>query len=164
VTSALVIHCPACAAGYLLPRNLLGPLGARVTCPQCHGTFDVEGTGELVRQPSDEAPSREIAPPSGARADERRIASEVLAEFAARLGDELAAAARESRLFRDHGRELLEAFDHYLKRAGQHADAMAFREELRRRWHVDLFPPAGARGAAAAAGGEMPSPARPGRG
>ena len=101
--------------------------------------------GEIVRVPEDESPSRAAAPPSSAHADERTFAREVLDALTARLGKELAEAARERRLFRDHGRELLEAFDDFRKRAGERADGRAFREELRRRWRIDLFPAAGAR-------------------
>lgn len=140
---ALVIHCPACAAGYLLPRNLLGPLGARVTCPQCRESFDVDAGGVLAVSAS--ASSRTFAQQPGVNVGERSAAREVLDELAARLGDELAAAAREGRLFREHGRELLGAFDAFRERAGGQADPREFREELRRRWGVDLFPMAEAR-------------------
>lgn len=102
--------------------------------------------GEIVRVPADESPSSAAAPPSSAHAEARAVAREVLDALAARLGDEVAAAARERRLFRDHGRELLEAFDDYRQRAGRQADAVAFREELLRRWRIELFTPAGARG------------------
>jgi predicted Zn finger-like uncharacterized protein len=146
VSHAFVVQCPACAAGYLLPRTLLGPLGARVTCPACRESFDVDADGARVDDVTDAAPVRAFAPRSDAHGDERAIAREVLDELAARLGDDLAAAARESRLFRDHGRDLIDCFDRYRARAGEQAGAQAFREELLRRWHMDLFPLAEARG------------------
>lgn len=136
MTNALTLHCPACDAGYLLPRNLLGPLGARVTCPACRESFEVDAGGGQAQGTANRSAPR----PSGAGVDERAIAREVLDDLADRCGDELAAAARENRLFRDHGRELLEAFDDFRQRAGLPADARAFREELLRRWRVDLFP------------------------
>lgn len=139
---SLIIHCPACDAGYLLPRNLLGPLGARVTCPACREPFEVDAGGALPQGMAKPLASR----PSGAGADERAIAREVLDELAERWGDELVAAARENRLFRDHGQELLEAFDAFRERVGLLANAQAFRDEMQRRWRVDLFPLAGARG------------------
>ena len=146
MNQALVLHCPACAAGYLLPRNLLGPLGARVTCPACRESFDVGAGGEPAAAMANTAGSRAPARPSGAGSDEPALARAVLDDLADRLGDELAAAARENRLFRDHGRELLDAFDDFRQRAGRKADARTFREELQRRWHLDLFPFSGARG------------------
>jgi hypothetical protein len=146
VSHAFVVHCPACAAGYLLPRTLVGPLGARVTCPLCRSAFDVGAAGELLAEPLDAAPLRAFSPGSDAGADERALAAQVLDELAARIGEALAAAASEGRLFREHGPDLLEAFDEYRRRAGESASAQAFREELLRRWHVDLFPLAEARG------------------
>lgn len=145
MTHAFIVQCPSCEAGYLLPRRLVGSLGARVTCPVCALEFDVDPEGAAAGPPPHE-PVRVFGPGSDSSADERAIAGEVLDELAARAGGTLEAAAREGRLFRDHGPALLEAFDAYRARAGEAAGAQAFREELMRRWHVDLFPLAEARG------------------
>lgn len=140
MSQGFVVHCPACAAGYLLPRSLVGALGARVTCPGCGAAFEVDAAGERLEAPGAEPPH----PDAGAEA--RALAAAVLDELAGRHGAALAAAAAEGRLFRDHGPELLTAFDEYRRRAGERGGAPAFREELRRRWRVDLFPLAEARG------------------
>jgi len=58
-------------------------------------------------------------------------------------GRGLEAAARERRLFADHGPALLEAWDEFRRRAGAHAPSLPFRDELRLRFGVDLFPPGG---------------------
>lgn len=146
MSNAFTIHCPACSAGYLLSRSLMGPLGARVTCPACREAFGVGAGGELVQGTAAAAASRETARTSGAATDERALAREILDDLAARVGDDLAMAARESRLFRDHGRELLEAFDHFRERAGRQVGAGAFLDELMLRWRVDLSAFAGSRG------------------
>jgi vancomycin resistance protein YoaR len=116
-----------------------------VTCPRCHESFEVDAGGVLAPARADKARSRALAQQPDAQADERSVAREVLDDLAVRLGEQLAAAAREARLFRDYGRELLEAFDDYRLRAGQQAGAEAFREELRRRWRVELSAVAEAR-------------------
>lgn len=145
MSHAFVVHCPGCAAGYLLPRTLVGPLGARVTCPQCRRAFDVDADGAPSPEPS-LSPLRPFTPRSDATGDERAVAAGVLDELAERLGAELEASARAGRLFRTHGPVLLAAFDEYRRRAGERSGAQAFREELVRRWHVELFPLAEARG------------------
>ena len=146
VTHAVIVHCPACETGYLLPRNLLGSLGARVTCPACREVFDVDARGTLVAGVPEEWPVRPFAPGAGVAEAERLVAAEVLDELGRRTGASLEWAARENRLFREHGPDLLEAFDEYRRRTGERAGAQAFREELQRRWHVELFPLAEARG------------------
>jgi predicted Zn finger-like uncharacterized protein len=50
---AMTVHCPHCSTGYLLPSHLIGPRGARVRCPSCHGSFVVLPDGEW--EGSDEA-------------------------------------------------------------------------------------------------------------
>jgi predicted Zn finger-like uncharacterized protein len=146
VSHAVIVQCPACATGYLLPRSLLGSLGARVTCPACRAAFDVDAEGTLDAEGPAGDPVRPFVPGVGPQADERAVAAEVLDALASRAGATLERAARENRLFRSHGPELLEAFDEYRRRAGERATAQAFREELRRRWQVELFPLAEARG------------------
>ncbi len=145
MSHAHLVRCPACQADYLLPRSLAGPLGARVTCPACREVFDVDADGRPVEVPAD-GPVRAFAPRSRAADDERAVAAAVLDECAARCGPALEAAAREGRLFRAHGPELLAAFDEYRRRAGERASAQAFREEVVRRWRVELIPLAEARG------------------
>lgn len=146
VTHAFIVQCPSCESGYLLPRRLVGPLGARVTCPVCERVFDVNAEGVPAEALPAAEPVRPFSPGSDACEDERALAAEVLDELAARSGAALEEAAREGRLFRDHGPELLGAFDAYRERAGEAAGAQAFREELMRRWRVDLFPLAEVRG------------------
>jgi hypothetical protein len=146
MSHAFVVYCPACTAGYLLPRSLVGSLGARVTCPLCRASFEVDEEGGRVVGSTDDAPLRAYVPHTDACAGERALAVEVLDELAARRGEALAEAVRAGRLFREHGPDLLEAFDEYRRRAGEQSSAQAFREELLRRWHVDLFPLAEARG------------------
>lgn len=132
VNHAVIVHCPACATGYLLPRVLLGSLGARVTCPACREGFDVDRDGSPLVPEAAAAPGGRLLAPG--------IAAAVLDELAGRAGPAIGAAAREGRLFRDHGPGLLEAFDEYRRRAGPRSGAEAFREELRRRWGLELLP------------------------
>jgi len=157
VTHAIIVQCPSCDAGYLLPRKLVGSLGARVTCPVCDRVFDVDVSGTPVAATAapgadpaagDSAtwePLRPFSPGTDATDDERAVAAGVLDELDARLGPDLERAVREGRLFRDHGPELIAAFDEYRHRAGEAAGPQAFREELLRRWRVDLLPLAEAR-------------------
>ena len=145
VNHAFIVHCPACDAGYLLPRNLVGTLGAHVTCPACGRGFDVDPRAQPAVSVTG-SPLRPFEPGSNAGVDERAVAGEVLDELAARMGPALEEATRSGRLFRTHGPALLAAYDEYRRRAGEQAGAQAFRGELLRRWHVDLFPLAEARG------------------
>jgi predicted Zn finger-like uncharacterized protein len=41
----MIISCPNCSTGYLLPEHLLGPGGARVRCPRCQQVFVVDREG-----------------------------------------------------------------------------------------------------------------------
>ena len=79
----------------------------------------------------------------GSSEDLRALARGVFDELAAKLGPGLEAAARERRLFADHGPELLGAWDEFRRRAGAHAPTRPFREELRERFGIELFPPGG---------------------
>lgn len=146
MSHAVIVECPACATGYLLPRSLLGSLGARVTCPACRAAFDVDREGARAEADPGGGSVRAFAPGAGPVGDERAVAAEVLDELARRAGPSLDQAARENRLFRAHGPELLEAFDEYRRRAGERAGVQSFREELQRRWRVELFPLAESRG------------------
>jgi predicted Zn finger-like uncharacterized protein len=128
--SGLPVQCPACSAQYLLPTSLLGEAGASVRCPTCAAEFVVDATGRLVApQPSED----------GLRA----LARGLFDELSARVGPTLETAARERRLFADHGPALLEAWDEFRRRAGARAPSHPFRDELRERFGVELFPPEG---------------------
>lgn len=141
VSQASVLRCPACDAVYLLPKGLLGAFGARVTCPACRRAFEVDASGARVADPPRARPPA-ASPPDGPSpgSGERAVAVRVLDELAGRLGPELAEAAGSGRLFRAHGADLARAFDAYRRRAGAGAGAQAFRDEVRRRWRVDLRP------------------------
>ena len=126
--SDLPVQCPACSAQYLLPSSLLGEAGASVRCPTCAAEFVVDPAGRLVTpQPSED----------GLRA----LARGVFDELSARFGSRLETAARERRLFAEHGPALLEAWDEFRRRAGARAPSHPFRDELRQRFGVELFPP-----------------------
>jgi predicted Zn finger-like uncharacterized protein len=125
--SGLPIECPACATRYLLPASLLGDAGASVRCPSCGRAFAVDAGGTIV----------------GASDELRSLARSVFDELSARLGPGLETAARERRLFAEHGPALLEAWDEFRRRAGAHAPSLPFRDELRHRFGVELFPPGG---------------------
>jgi len=123
--SGLPVQCPACASRYLLPASLLGDGGAQVRCPTCGRDFAVDAGGGII----------------GAVEDLRAIARGVFDELTTRLGPGAEAAARERRLFAEHGGELLEAWDEFRRRAGPHAPSRPFRDELHARYGVELFPP-----------------------
>ena len=144
--SGLAIHCPSCHAGYLLPGHLLGSQGARVTCPACAHAFSVERDGLVIAEAATPAVAPAASPQSAASDGERVIARDVLDALAARLGPAIEAAARDGALFARYGPDLLAAYDDYRHRAGERVSVEAFRDELRRRWRVDLFPIAEARG------------------
>lgn len=131
---AVTVSCPACGAAYLLPRSLIGSLGARVTCPACGVAFAVDREGSPLEGPG--APPRLAAPapPAAGPEDAYAAAAAVLGALERRAGADLSRAAAEGRLFRDHGPALSAAFDEYRARAGEGAGAEAFRAELDRRW------------------------------
>ncbi len=125
--TGLPIECPACATRYLLPPSLLGDDGAKVRCPSCRREFAVDAGGAVL----------------GASDEMRGLARGVFDELVARLGPGLETAARERRLFAEHGPALLEAWDEFRRRAGAHAPSVPFRDELRERFGVELFPRGG---------------------
>jgi len=47
----MIIACPNCSTGYLLPEHLVGPAGARVRCPRCQLLFTV-GVDGRFREPA----------------------------------------------------------------------------------------------------------------
>jgi len=159
----MIIACPHCSTGYLLPENLMGPGGARVRCPRCQQVFAVGSDGRagaaassapapavpLAPEPalevkeelpvsSQTAPAAPVAEP--AAVEPLGVARAVLAELAAREGEALEQARDEHRLFAAFGPALMEAYEAYCRRAGRDADPSAFREALRERWGVELLP------------------------
>jgi predicted Zn finger-like uncharacterized protein len=163
----MIIACPHCSTGYMLPENLMGPGGARVRCPRCQQVFAVGRDGRakaaassppvtpLAPEPalevkeelpasSQAAPAAPAASPTGV--EPLAVARAVLAELAAREGEALEQARAEQRLFAAFGPALMEAYEAYRRRAGQDADPSAFREALRERWGVELLPLAGREG------------------
>ena len=149
--SGLPVTCPGCAAVYLLPESLMGEGGARVSCPACGHPFAVtrDGTTLQALEGGGARPTpRPATPPPSAQqgTDPRDIARQVLDELAARLGGALEVAAREQRLFSSHGPELFAAYDEFRRRVGSDARSAVFREELKARWGVDLFPAGETRG------------------
>ena len=126
--TGLPVQCPACSARYLLPATLLGEAGASVRCPTCTHEFTVDAQGAVVTRG-----------PAGN--DLRGVARTVFDELSARVGPALETAARERRLFAEHGPELMQAWDEFRRRAGVHAPSRPFRDELRDRFGVELFPP-----------------------
>jgi predicted Zn finger-like uncharacterized protein len=124
--TGLPVQCPACATRYLLPASLLGEAGASVRCPACAHEFTVDPAGAVV---------------GAAVADLRGVARGVFDDLSARLGPALETAAKERRLFAKHGPDLMLAWDEFRKRAGNDAPSRPFRDELRDRYGVELFPP-----------------------
>ncbi|MEQ1833831.1 MAG: zinc-ribbon domain-containing protein [Candidatus Eisenbacteria bacterium] len=125
--SGLPVQCPTCAARYLLPASLLGEAGASVRCPSCGHEFAVDAGGGVI--------------PEGGADRLRNVARAVFDELAGKLGDALTQAASERRLFAEHGPAIMEAWDEFRRRAGSHASSRPFRDELRDRFGIELFPP-----------------------
>jgi len=115
--TGLPVQCPSCSAQYLLPPELLGTAGASVRCPTCAAEFVVDAKGRVISAEASE---------QGLRALARGVFDE---------------AARDRRLFAEHGPALMEAWDEFRRRAGARAPSHAFRDELRERFGVELFPP-----------------------
>ena len=126
--TGLPVQCPACSARYVLPASLLGEAGASVRCPACAHAFTVDAAGNLQATGS-------------AGDDLRGVARAIFDELTARLGPALEAAAQDRRLFAEHGPALMQAWDEFRRRAGTQASSRPFRDELRDRFGVELFPP-----------------------
>jgi len=97
----------------------MGPLGARVRCPECQESFEVlrqEANGEAASQ----------------------LAGELLSSLAERLGDSLDQAREHGRVLAQFGPEVMNAFDEYRARLGEHAAPAVFRAALKERWGIDL--------------------------
>jgi predicted Zn finger-like uncharacterized protein len=59
----MVLSCPHCSARYELPERLLGPGGARVRCPRCHGSFTVDADGAVHAAAEEPAAATDAIPP-----------------------------------------------------------------------------------------------------
>lgn len=145
----MIISCPECGTGYLLPEHLLGPGGASVRCPRCQQLFAVDARG-LPQAPAGPqageqalAPARESvamtahAPAAGGAL---AVARAVLEHLARDHGGAIERARDERRLFADFGPALMVAFETYRREAGEDAGPGPFREALRERWGVELLP------------------------
>ena len=146
--AGLALRCPSCQRGYLLPRQLLGSRGARITCPFCSCAFEVSREGDVLGAPMESA-----LPPEHVRVfmpevdpAQQSIAAQVLDGLEAQLGESLREAADAGQLFATHGPALLTAYEEYRRRAGADAGTQAFRVELHARTGVELFPVAETRG------------------
>ncbi len=165
----MIVTCPNCSTGYLLPEHLVGPGGARVRCPRCQHLFAVGVDGQprdaAAPAPAGPPPERPIeaveepaatgattagtadpatmepgtAAESGA-GEPVAIARAVLEQFAADRGDAIDRARAEHRFFAEFGPALMAAYESYCSRAGADADPSAFRTALRERWGVELVP------------------------
>jgi predicted Zn finger-like uncharacterized protein len=156
----VIIACPNCSTGYLLPEHLVGPGGARVRCPRCQHLFAVDVDG-LPRVPAAPTPGAEAAPapgeppvetaeaggttpaaapgappPEGALA----VARAVLEQLAVHEGEAIERARAEHRFFAEFGPALMVAYETYQRRAGEGADPGAFRKALHERWGLELVP------------------------
>lgn len=148
----MIVSCPGCGTGYLLPEELLGPGGASVRCPRCRHLFALDARGSLQEPASaaagGQAPAavREPAAGSGApgTADPLSVARAVLERLSRDHGEAIERARDERRLFADYGPALMSAFEAYRREAGEDAGPGPFREALRERWGVELLPLGGA--------------------
>ena len=161
----MIITCPDCSTGYLLPDHLMGQGGARVRCPRCQHLFAVGVDGrprELAHpvpggaqpeRPLDAVEEVQVAcarppvkasePGTGAESGTEghlAVARSVLEELVAREGEAIERAKAGHRFFAEFGPALMEAYEAYRGRAGEGADPSAFRTALRERWGVELVP------------------------
>ena len=161
----MIIACPNCSIGYLLPEHLVGPGGARVRCPRCQHLFAVGVDGQ-PREPALPAPGSPpserpleaveetpsvAATPSGTTAEPEAgaepgaeghlaVARAVLERLAVQEGEAIERAQAEHRFFAEFGPALMAAYETYRRRAGEGAGPGAFRTALRERWGVELVP------------------------
>jgi predicted Zn finger-like uncharacterized protein len=163
----VIISCPNCSTGYLLPEHLVGPGGARVRCPRCQHLFAVGVDGqprepalpapapgslpserplEVVEEPPAAAATASVTtaepePGAGPGAEGHlAVARAVLGQLAVHEGEAIERAQAERRFFAEFGPALMVAYETYLRRAGEGADPSAFRTALRERWGVELVP------------------------
>jgi predicted Zn finger-like uncharacterized protein len=152
---AVIIACPNCSTGYLLPEHLVGPGGARVRCPRCQHLFavDVDGLPRLPAAPVlgttppeshvETAPEVVATPAAGgepAAAGALAVARAVLEQLAVHEGEASDRARAELRFFAEFGPALMVAYETYCRRAGEDADPGTFRRALRERWGLELVP------------------------
>jgi predicted Zn finger-like uncharacterized protein len=163
----VIITCPNCSTGYLLPEHLVGPGGARVRCPRCQHLFAVGVDGQ-PREPAlsepapgsppserpleavEEAPAAVLTPSVATAGPEAgagpgaeghlAVARAVLEQLAVHQGEAIERAQAEHRFFAEFGPALMAAYEAYRCRAGEGADPSAFRTALRERWGVELVP------------------------
>jgi predicted Zn finger-like uncharacterized protein len=159
--AAVIITCPNCSTGYLLPEHLVGPGGARVRCPRCQHLFAVgvdgqprepapatgsppperpPGAAERHAEASDAPPGATAESPPAADEEPLAVARAVLEQLALREGEAIERARAERRLFAEYGPALMMAYETYRHRAGAAADPSAFRTALSERWGVELAP------------------------
>jgi predicted Zn finger-like uncharacterized protein len=145
----MIISCPECGTGYLLPEHLLGPGGASVRCPRCQQLFAVDASGipqvpagaRVGERTLEPAREQETAGPSGPGAGgPLAVARTVLERLSRDHGEAIERARDERRLFADCGPVLMAAFEDYRREAGEEAGPGPFREALRERWGVELLP------------------------
>ena len=161
----MIVSCPSCGTGYLLPEHLLGPGGASVRCPRCQALFAVDAAGlpkeppgakgeppleaaaeepPAERSPEPAAPGASDPPAAGpdepAAAEPLAVARAVLERLAREHGEAIEQARDGQRLFADFGPALMAAFEAYRLEAGADAGPGPFRQALRERWGVELLP------------------------
>ena len=163
----MIISCPNCSTGYLLPEHLAGPGGARVRCPHCQFLFAVGLDGQ-PREPAlpepapgsppsefpleavEETPAAGANPPATTAEPEAgaepgadghlAVARAVLEQLAVHEGEAIERAKAGHRFFAEFGPALMVAYETYCRRAGAGASPGAFRTALRERWGVELVP------------------------
>jgi predicted Zn finger-like uncharacterized protein len=152
----VIIACPSCSTGYLLPEHLVGPGGARVRCPRCQHLFAVDAaglprgpaapaSGTTPPEPAVEAAEAAAAAPSAAAAEPAAeealaVARAVLDQLVEREGEAIERARAEHRLFAEFGPALMGAYETYRRRVGEGADPATFRRALRERLGLELVP------------------------
>jgi predicted Zn finger-like uncharacterized protein len=147
--SHVIISCPECGTGYLLPEHLIGPGGASVRCPRCQQLFAVDARGlpqvpvgpqggEQALAPAPEPEAARRAKPAGGAP--LAVARAVLERLSRDHGHAIERARDEHRLFADYGPTLMAALETYRREAGEEAGPGPFREALRERWGVELLP------------------------
>jgi len=161
----VIITCPNCSTGYLLPEHLVGPGGVRVRCPRCQFLFAVGLDGQ-PREPAPPEPAPGSPPserpleaveeaaaatPPVATAEPEAgaepgaeghlaVARAVLEQLAVHEGEAIERAQAGHRFFAEFGPALMVAYETYRRRAGEGAGPSAFRTALRERWGVELVP------------------------
>lgn len=152
----MIIACPNCSTGYLLPEHLVGPGGARVRCPRCQHLFavDVDGlprspaaleTGSAPPEAPVETAAKADATPSAVAGEPAAegalaVAHAVLEQLAVHEGEAIDRARAEHRFFAEFGPALMVAYETYCRRVGEGADPGTFRRALRERWGLELVP------------------------